>query len=324
VPARIYTETVSTLPLVAIVGPTGSGKSELSLRICEEFGGEVVNCDSLQIYRYFNIGTAKLPPDERRGIPHHMLDIINPDEVFTAGEFAGRARPLLDSISQAGSLPVVVGGTGFYLRALLDGLFPAPSRDDSVRARLSARERRRTGSIHRLLRRFDPAAAQAIHPNDIPKAIRALEVYLLTRRPISSWFAEGRDALAGFRPLKIGLAPDRDDLYKRLNARCERMFAAGLVEEAKRIVDMGWPAATKPFESHGYHQALQILRGEMTPDRGLDEAQRNTRHYAKRQITWFRKEPDVQWLAGFGDDPSIQQTAVDRVRDFVSAIPALP
>ena len=314
---------MTAAPLIAIVGPTGSGKSELALRICEQFGGEVVNCDSLQIYRYFNIGTAKTPPDERRGIPHHMLDILNPDEIFTAGDYASRARPLLASIS-ASALPVVAGGTGFYLRALLDGLFPAPSRSDEMRARLASREQRKPGSIHRLLQRFDPAAARAIHPHDIPKLIRALEVYLLTRRPITAWFSEGRDALAGFRPLKIGLAPPREELYERLNNRCQRMFQEGLVEEVKQILDMGWPESAKPFESHGYAQVLQMLRGELTPQQAVVEAQRNTRRYAKRQITWFRKEPALEWLAGFGDDPAVQQAAIDRVCRHVKSPVSLP
>ena len=312
-PAPTTLKSVSARPLIAIVGPTGSGKSDLSLRLCEEFGGEVVNCDSLQIYRYFDIGTAKLPAAERRGIPHHMLDIVNPDEIFTAGEFARRARPLITSMGPA-LIPVVAGGTGFYLRALLDGLFRAPSRDDALRTRLAGREQSRPGSLHRLLRRFDSPAAQAIHPNDVPKVMRALEVYLLTRRPISSWFAEGRDTLTGFRPLKIGLAPRREALYGRLNLRCERMFAGGLVDEVKRILAMGWPRSAKPFESHGYRQALQILSGEMTADQALAEAQVNTRRYAKRQITWFRREPDVHWLGGFGDEPGIQRAAIEDVR----------
>ncbi len=273
-----------------------------------------MNCDSLQIYRHFDIGTAKLAEAERRGIPHHMLDIVNPDEIFTAGEFAARARPLLARIT---GLPVVVGGTGFYLRALLDGLLPAPARDQALRDRLSGRERRRPGSLHRLLRRFDRRAARDIHANDVPKVIRALEVYLLTNRPITSWFAGGRDALAGFRPLKIGLAPPREALYERLNTRCQRMFADGLVEEVKRILDMGWPASAKPFESHGYRQSLQILRGELTLEQAVLEAQRNTRRYAKRQITWFRKESGVDWLTGFGDQPCIQQAAIDLVRAFL-------
>jgi tRNA dimethylallyltransferase len=308
---------VSAPPLVAIVGPTGSGKSDLSLRLCEAFQGQVVNCDSLQVYRYFDIGTAKLPLAERRGIPHHMLDILNPDELCTAGEFAARARPVLRCIARLG-LPVVVGGTGLYLRALLDGLFPAPQRDEAVRARLSARESRRPGSLHTLLRRFDPEGAPAIHPNDTPKLIRALEVYLLTRRPITSWFRDGRDSLTGFRPLKIGLAPPREALYRRLDLRCGRMFAGGLLDEVRGILDRGWPGSAKPFESHGYRQALQILSGEMTPEDALLEARRNTRRYAKRQVTWFRKEPDVHWLTGFGEDPAIVEAAIELVGKHVS------
>jgi tRNA dimethylallyltransferase len=303
---------VSDPPLVAIVGPTGSGKSALSLRLCEEFGGEVVNCDSLQIYRYFDIGTAKTPPAERRGIPHHLLDIADPDRTFTAGEYAAAGRPVLASIGRT-SLPVVTGGTGLYLRALLDGLFPAPSRDGELRARLGSRERRRPGLLHRLLRRVDPPAARTIHANDIPKLIRALEVYMLTRRPITSWFAQGRDGLSGFRILKIGLASPRDQLYQRLDERYGKMLAEGLVGEVESILEMGWPESSKPFESHGYRQILRMLRGEMTPEQALVEARRNTRRYAKRQMTWFRKEPGVEWLAGFGEDPVVQKAAIDLV-----------
>jgi tRNA dimethylallyltransferase len=305
-------KTVSDFPLIAIVGPTGSGKSALALRICEEFGGAIVNCDSLQIYRYFDIGTAKTPLAERRGIPHHLLDIRNPDQTCTAGEYAALARPLLASIAPA-ALPVVTGGTGFYLRALLDGLFPAPSRDDEVRARLASREQRRAGSLHRLLRRFDPAAARTIHANDVPKLIRALEVYLLTRRPITSWFAEGRKPLAGFRTLKIALAPPRDLLYQRLDERYQKMVAEGLAAEVQSILDMGWPESSKPFESHGYRQTLRMLRGEITLEQATEDAKKNTRHYAKRQMTWFRKEAGVEWLSGFGEDSALQRAAIDLV-----------
>jgi tRNA dimethylallyltransferase len=303
---------VSDPPLIAIVGPTGSGKSALALRLCEEFGGAIVNCDSLQIYRYFDIGTAKTPPAERRGIPHHLLDIVNPDQTFTAGEYAAVGRPLLASIGRT-ALPVITGGTGFYLRALLDGLFPAPTRDGELRGRLDSRERRRPGLLHRLLRRVDPPAARAIHANDVPKLIRALEVYLLTRRPITSWFAEGREALKGFRILKIGLACPRDQLYQRLDERYRKMVAEGLAGEVQSILEMGWPESSKPFESHGYRQTLQVLRGEMTPEQALIEAQRNTRRYAKRQMTWFRKEPGVEWLTGFGEDPAVEKAAIDLV-----------
>jgi tRNA dimethylallyltransferase len=302
--------------LVAVGGPTGSGKSGVALAIAAAFGGEVVNCDSLQVYRYFDIGTAKLALQDRRGIPHHLIDIANPDELFTAGEYARLARAAIAEISGRGRLPVVAGGTGFYLRALLDGLFEGPVRDQTLRDRLAMREGRRAGSLHRLLRRFDPESAAKIHANDVPKVTRALEVCLVMRRPVSEMYREGRDALRGYRTLKIGLSPDRDALYERLDARCAAMFEGGLLDEVKRILAMGFAAGSKPFESHGYKQALQLLNGELTPKEAVFYAQRNTRNYAKRQMTWFRKEADMEWLKGFGDAAEAQ--AVERVRRFLS------
>jgi tRNA dimethylallyltransferase len=305
-------------PVIAIAGPTGAGKSELALRVAEEFGGEVVNCDSLQIYRYFDIGTAKLTPAEMRGVPHHLIDILDPDEVFTAGEYARLGRAALATISSRGRLPVVAGGTGFYLRALFEGLFRGPERDTALRERLAARERKKAGSLHRLLGRFDAAAAARIHRNDVPKVMRAVEVCLLARRPVTEMFGEGRDRLEGFRTLKMGLAPDRDELYRRLDVRCRRMFESGLAEEVQRILDRGFPLEAKPFESHGYRQAVQMLRGEVNAKEALFYAQRNTRNYAKRQMTWFRKEPDMEWLHGFGEEPRIQERALARVAEFLT------
>ena len=293
-------------PLVAVAGPTGSGKSDLALAIAETFNGEIVNCDSLQVYRHFDIGTAKLRLDDRRGIPHHLIDIVDPDALFTAGEYARLGRKVLDEISGRGRLPVVAGGTGFYLRALVDGLFAGPSRDQPLRERLAAREARRPGSLHRLLHRFDPHSAKQIHANDVPKVTRALEVCLLTRRPVSELFREGRDRLTGYRVLKLGLLPEREALYARLDQRCARMFECGLVDEVRHILSLGFPETVKPFESHGYKQALQLIRGELNPREAVFYAQRNTRQYAKRQITWFRKEPGLIWLKGFGDDPQIR------------------
>ena len=308
---------VSAHPLVAVVGPTGSGKSDLALDIAARFHGEIVNCDSLQVYRYFDIGTAKLPPLERRGIPHHLLDILDPDELFTAGEYARLGRQALAGISARGSLPIVAGGTGFYLRALLDGLFEGPSRDQALRDRLAARERLRPGSLHRLLTHFDSEAARKIHSHDVPKVTRALEVCLLARRPVSEMFRAGRMALEGYRVLKLGLLPDRDALYDRLNLRCAAMFEAGLADEVRRILALGFHAAAKPFESHGYKQALQLLAGELNPREALFYAQRNTRQYAKRQITWFRRESGMVWLKGFGGDPGIREEALQRVACFL-------
>ena len=305
-------------PLVAVAGPTGSGKSGLALAIAAAFHGEVVNCDSLQVYRHFDIGTAKLPLEERCGIPHHLIDIVDPDEIFTAGEYARLAREAIAAISARGSLPIVAGGTGFYLRALLDGLFEGPTRDQGLRDRLAARELRRPGSLHRLLARFDGEAARKIHPNDVPKVTRAMEVTLLTRRPVSELFNQGRSALRGYRTLKLGLLPERDALYERLDARCGQMFEGGLVEEVRHILSLGFAPECKPFESHGYKQALQSIQGELNPREALFYARRNTRNYAKRQITWFRREPGLEWLKGFGDEPEICAAALARVAAFLS------
>ena len=304
-------------PLIALAGPTGCGKSELALRIAGEFDGEVVNCDSVQIYRFFNIGAAKLPEESRRGIPHHLIDIANPDEVFTAGDFARIGRPVLHDIAARGRLPVVTGGTGFYLRALLDGLAPGPQRDESLRARLRSRETRTPGAIHRLLRRVDPQTAARIHPNDVPKAMRALEICISAKKTATEIFAAGRDALEGFRVLRIGLFPNREQLYLRLESRVEAMFSAGLVEETASILALGYGVESKPFESIGYKQALQIIQGELSPKDALFYAKRDTRHYAKRQMTWFRQDREMEIVPGFGDDPVVIGQVLDRVRAFM-------
>ena len=301
-------------PLIVIAGPTGSGKSELALRIAGEFAGEILSCDSLQIYRYLDIGTAKLKPEERRAIPHHMLDVAEPDEPFSAGEFARRSRAVLEEIVARSRLPIVAGGTGFYLRALVDGLFPGPARDDALRGRLAERESRRPGSLHRLLSRFDQGSAGRIHARDVHKLIRAVEVCLLTRRSLSEAFAAGRDSLHGFCALKIGVSPPREALYQRLDGRCLWMFENGLIDEVRRILLLGFSPSVKPLESHGYRQALQYLRGELSLQEAVFLAQRNTRRYAKRQWTWFRQEQGLEWFHGFGDEAGVQAAVLARVQ----------
>lgn len=315
----MHDRTIKDQPLIAVAGPTGSGKSELALRLAEKFDGEIVNCDSLQVYRYFDIGTAKLMPAERRGISHYLIDIIDPDQLFSAGDFARLARAAIADITARGRLPIVAGGTGFYLHALVDGLFEGPERDQPLRDRLAAREARRPGSLHRLLRRFDPSTAAKIHPNDVPKVTRALEVCLLTRRPASELFREGRAALEGYRVLKLGLLPDRDTLYRKLDERCAAMFAGGLVDEVNSILARGFSPECKPFESHGYKQALQLIRGELSPRDAVFYAQRRTRQYAKRQITWFRREPGLVWLKGFGDSEEVNRFAMEQTASFLAS-----
>jgi tRNA dimethylallyltransferase len=300
-------------PLIAVLGPTGSGKTDLALCLAERFNGEIVNCDSVQIYRRFDIGAAKTPPDQRRGIPHHLVDVVEPAEVFTAGDYSERARAVLADIAARNRLPIVAGGTGFYLRALFEGLFPGPRRDPATRSRLAARERRRPGSLHRILSRIDPQSAARIHANDVNKTIRALEVCMLARQPLSKMFERGRDRLQGFEIAKAGLNPPRDALYARLDRRFERMIAAGLLDEVRRLLESGVPPESKPFESLGYKQALAVVRGDSPLDAAIASAKLETRRYAKRQLTWFRRERDVAWFEGFGDCPEVRK----QVSEFV-------
>ena len=300
-------------PLPIVLGPTGSGKSELAIQIALALGGEIVNCDSLQIYRRFDIGTAKVPESARRGVPHHLIDVIDPGQLFTAGDYAREARAALRDIAARRRIPIVVGGTGFYLRALLDGLSHGPARNPELRLRLERREQKRPLSLYRILSRLDPAAASRIHANDTKKLIRVLEVRLLEGRPITEFFARGRDPLTGFSPIKLGFNPPRALLNQRLDARTTCIFEAGLIEEVRTLLSSGVSRDAKPFESLGYKQALQVVEGRLTLEQALESTQLETRRYAKRQVTWFRKEPDVQWLDDFGDNPDVQARALAMV-----------
>ncbi len=299
--------------LVVIVGPTASGKTALSLALAERFEGEIVNCDSVAVYRSFEIGTAKPTRAERARVPHHLFDIIDPTEVMTAGDYARRARLVLDESKQRGRLPIVVGGTGLYLRALLEGLFQGPERSEGLRERLRAHARRGHDYLHRLLERVDPAAARLIHANDVPKLIRAIEVWFSAKKPITELWQSGRDPLQGFRTLRLGLDPDRNELYTRINERCRRMFESGLVEETASIMATYGDLA-RPLNSTGYKQVAQFLRGEIDRKLAVWAAQQAHRNYAKRQMTWFRREPGVHWLKGFGDEEKIQGEAIRLVQ----------
>ena len=299
--------------LLVIVGPTAAGKSALALALAERLSGEIVNCDSVQVYRGFDVGTGKVPPGERRGIPHHLLDVVEPDEDFTAGDFRREAERVLAAVRARGKLPIVVGGTGLYLRALLLGLFEGPPRSAVLRSRLGDLARRRGREfLHHLLGRLDPSAAARIHFRDTQKIIRAVEVCVLARQPVSALQAQGRSGLRGFHVVKIGLAPERTQLAERINARVTRMFDRGLLEETRMALERSPDAhSLKPLGALGYRQACAVLREGISREEAVRSTQAATRQYAKRQMTWFRRESDVTWFAGFGDDEAIQGRVFD-------------
>ena len=299
--------------LIVVLGPTGSGKTALSLALTEQFHGEIVNCDSVAMYREFEIGTAKPSSEERARVPHHLLDFVEPTSYITAGEYARQARIVLEEIKRRGHLPIVVGGTGLYLRALTEGLFPGPQRSDELRERLRLRAQDRGSRyLHRILTHLDPSAAAKIHSNDAPKLIRAIEICLASRQPMTEAWKQGRDGLQGFRIFRLGLNPAREALYARLNCRAEEMFAAGLIEETQRLLEK-YGEDSWPLSSLGYKQAVQLLHGEIDRPGALAVVQQAHRNYAKRQLTWFRREPDVLWLNGFGNETNIQAEAIRKV-----------
>jgi len=307
---------------ILLLGPTGSGKTALSLALAEEFNGEIVSCDSVAVYRGMDLGSAKPNLGERARLPHHLIDVADPDQPFTAGAYSRAAREAMRQIVARGRLPIVTGGTGLYLRALTEGLFAGPERQADLRDRLRASAQRRGSAwLHRVLNRIDPASAARIHANDIPKLIRAIEVCLAGRRPMSQVLAsesEARDPLTGFRLLRIGLNPPRAALYEKLNHRCAQMFAAGLVQETRTLLACYGPV--KALDSLGYRQALAVLTGGLSEKTAIGEAQQGHRNYAKRQLTWFRREPDVRWIDNFGDAPETLGLAATLVRDALAAV----
>ena len=309
---------MTNLPLIAVLGPTASGKSNLALRLARRFRGEIVGCDSVQVYRFLDIGSSKVLEPDQAGIPHHLIDFLNPDEEFTAGQYMALGRRVLSEIGQRGNLPLLAGGSGLYLRALLNGLFDGPTRCESLRERLQQQARRKGDTyLHHLLAKVDPESARRISPRDRPKIIRALEVYFLTAKPLSVHFRTATEKLKGFRLLKIGLSPARDRLYRRIEERVDRMFAGGLVEEVRSILAKGYSADCKPLQSLGYLQAVQYLRGEMSLQAAADATKQATRNFAKRQFTWFRKEEKVTWFPGFGDEDSLGSDVEACVEEFI-------
>ncbi len=309
-------------PLVVVAGPTASGKTALALRLAEELGGEIVSCDSVAVYRLMEIGTAKPTLAERQRIPHHCIDLYWPDEACTAGDYAQHAREAIAGIRERGRIPIVAGGTGLYLRALLDGLAPAPKRDEALRERLRASaEQRGSAWLHRLLQRLDPKAAALIHANDTPKLIRSIEVTLAARQPRTQQWEAGRDTLHGYRVLQMGLAPTalkpiRERLYARINDRAAAMFDRGLLTETEMLRER-YGDDCRSLGALGYAQAMAVLRGESTLNAAVAAAQQGHRNYAKRQGTWFRGVEAMRWLEGFGDEAAVQQEALEAAKNLL-------
>jgi tRNA dimethylallyltransferase len=284
--------------IILIVGPTGVGKSSVGLALAEKIRGEIINCDSMQVYKGFDIGTDKPGAEDRRKVPHHLLDIIDASTQFTAADFAGLAFAAVTAIGRRGSLPLIVGGTGMYFKALLDGLFPGPAKDESLRRALSeeARENGPASLWHRL-EAVDPAYAAKIGPKDLVRIIRGLEVQAVTGTPITEHFRRTRSQFGDFATLKIGLQLEREDLYRRIEMRVDGMFQRGLVDEVKTLLASGIPENAPPFRALGYKFVLEFLNGRMSLAEASRRTKIDTRHYAKRQMTWFRKMDGVRWFS---------------------------
>ena len=309
-PEELVVTRRNSLPLVAIVGPTASGKSALALALARKYKGEVLACDSTQVYRGFDIGTSKPTPEERSGVPHHLLDLVDPSFPFTAGEYRARAVAVLDDLRERARLAILTVGTGLYLRALLEGLADAPGRSEELRERLEAGANARSLQyLHRVLRRLDPEAALRIGSRDRPKMIRAIEVCLLTGRPLTEIHRSGRTPLEGYHPIKIGLQPPRAALYERIERRTRTMLDRGWLDEVAGLIRRGVPQNSKPFDFIGYSELRAHLEGTVTLAAAVKAVAQATRRYAKRQLTWFRKEPLVHWLPGFGDEPAVVAAA---------------
>ena len=299
-------------PLIAIVGPTASGKSALALRLARATGGEIVSCDSRQVYRGLDIGTAKATAGERAEVPHHLVDVVDPDQTFSAADYARLARRALGEISARGRLPVVAGGTGLYLRALVEGLFDGPSRDEGTRRRLEAlAERFGDARLHRLLSRVDPRAAARIEGRDRVRVVRALEVFKVTGRPLSEHHGEKPDPLKGYRTLVVGLEPDRARLREVVERRTLHMLERGLLDEVRGLLDRGYAPGLRPLQSIGYREAVAVVQGAMSPEEAEKAIVTATMRFAKRQMTWFRHQADVTW---FRDPEAAYQAATRWLR----------
>jgi tRNA dimethylallyltransferase len=307
------------MKLVAVVGPTATGKSALGLRLAEALGGEIVSCDSTAVYRGLDIGTDKLGPADRRGVPHHVIDVVGPEETYSAAQYAAAAAEAVRGVSARGRVPIVVGGTGFYFRALVRGLFPGPARDSALRARLDrVADRRGVEALHRWLARVDEASARRIQPRDRKRLVRALEVYLVTGRPLTDQFEATRPALAGLEVLAIGLTLPRPLLRERVARRVDAQFGRGIVREVEKLMAGGVPRDAHAFGGLVYRQVVELLEGRRGEAETKEWIVRENMRYARRQMAWFRKEPSVRWLAGAGEDKAIQAKAATIVREFLA------
>jgi tRNA dimethylallyltransferase len=320
--------------LIVILGPTASGKSALAIELAKRLGGEILVCDSTQVYRHFDIGTAKVLPRDPHGIPHHLVDLVEPDEIFTAGDYRRHALLALDDLRRRTKLPILAAGTGLYLRALLEGLADAPTRSEELRDRLRRCAKQHGAThLHKILARLDPESALRIAPRDSQKIIRAIEMRILAGKPVAEIFRAGRaaasreeahaelpesvrtgarkNALEGYAITKIGLAPPRPALYARIDARVNKMLAAGSLDEVRELISRGIAPDSKPFQFIGYADLRAHLEGRIPLDAAVANIQQSTRRFAKRQLTWFRREPDVHWLDSFGDADETTAAALD-------------
>lgn len=299
-------------PLIAIVGPTAAGKSAVAFRLAAEREGEIVSCDSLQVYRGLDVGSAKATPEERARVPHHLLDVVDPDQDFSAAEYARQAREALAGIRARGRLAIVAGGTGLYLRALLEGLFEGPSRDQDLRARLTGMaERGGASRLHRLLARVDPEAAARIPPRDLVRIVRALEVFKTTGRPLTAHHREGAPPLEGFAVHVVGIAPPREALRAAVERRTGEMFARGLLAEVRGLLASGCPEDLRPLRAIGYRQAVDVIAGRTTEDEARRDIVVSTMRYAKRQLTWFRHQAQASWFESAADALRAAQLILD-------------
>lgn len=307
------TDPLSFVPI--LIGPTAVGKTEVSLQLAERLDAEIISADSRQIYKYLDIGTAKPDPEALVRVPHHLIDTLELDEEYTAGRFASDARRCIEKIFARERTPLVVGGAGFYIKALLEGLFEAPARDEEVRDNLKQRVRKEgIEPLYEEFQEIDPEYAEQVHPNDIQKVLRALEIYQVTGEPPSDHHEKEQPALQ-YPWRLIGLRRDRQQLYERINRRVDQMISRGLVEEVQELLDQGYTGEENSLQTVGYQEIFASLQGEISLDEAVSEIKKHTRHYAKRQMTWFRNQHDVQWFQVEQYDTSA--TLVDSIEAYL-------